>query len=101
MNRAKDQGTAYDELRVSDVMRYTGDFTPPAPESIDGWQIPNDGSFIEPPGYCSGASTSAMWYYLERNRSAGPVRRNAFLQCVEGEPSRHHATPRHQPGNHG
>ena len=39
--------------------------------SIDGWQIPNDGSFIEPPGYCSGASTSAMWYYLERNRAAG------------------------------
>jgi hypothetical protein len=29
MNKAKDKGTAYDELRVSDVMRYSGDFTPP------------------------------------------------------------------------
>jgi len=30
MNKANDQGTAYDELRVSDVMRYSGDFTPPS-----------------------------------------------------------------------
>jgi hypothetical protein len=29
-SKVKDKGTAYDELRVSDVMRYTDDFTPPA-----------------------------------------------------------------------
>jgi hypothetical protein len=29
MNKSKDMGTAYDELRVSDVMRYSADFTPP------------------------------------------------------------------------
>jgi len=31
-NKVKDKGTAYDELRVSDVMRYAGDFAPPSPE---------------------------------------------------------------------
>jgi hypothetical protein len=39
--------------------------------ALDGWQIPNPGSFIGPAGYCSGASTSAMWYFLERSRAAG------------------------------
>ncbi len=38
---------------------------------LDTWQIPNDGAYPEPKGYCSGAATTAMWYFLERFRGAG------------------------------
>ena len=39
--------------------------------SLDAWQIPNYGAYPRPSGYCSGASTSAMWYFLEQHRAAG------------------------------
>jgi hypothetical protein len=29
-NLSKEKGTAFDELRISDVVRYTEDFTPPS-----------------------------------------------------------------------
>ena len=39
--------------------------------SADAWQIRNLGSYIAPGGYCSGASTTAMWYFLTQQRARG------------------------------
>ncbi len=38
---------------------------------VDDWQFTNYGSYIEPDGHCSGQVVSAMWYYIERQRSLG------------------------------
>ena len=39
--------------------------------ALDAWQIPNRGAYPVPDGYCSGAATTAMWYFLEQHRAAG------------------------------
>ena len=64
MNKARDKGTAYDELRVSDVMRYAGDFTPPAADErfkLDAHTLALfhfdgtlDGESAAPPGKLAG-----------------------------------------------
>jgi hypothetical protein len=39
--------------------------------SLDGWQIPNPGSYAAPDGYCSGDSLTMMWYFLTQHRAVG------------------------------
>jgi hypothetical protein len=64
MYKAEDKGTAYDELRVSDVMRYAGDFTPPSPgdrfkldehtRALFHFDGTLDGESASPPGKVTG-----------------------------------------------
>jgi hypothetical protein len=64
MNKARDKGTAYDELRVSDVPRYTDDFTPPSPgdrfrldqhtRALFHFDGTLDGESASPPGKVTG-----------------------------------------------
>jgi len=44
----------------------------------DDWQFPNQGSYIAPPGHCTGQSLTAMWYYIEKTLNGTSTLWNRF-----------------------
>jgi hypothetical protein len=42
--------------------------------AADAWQFPNPGAQAAPKGYCSGDSTTAMWYFVTKYRQGGASR---------------------------